>query len=947
MDEFQEQLLQLVSGAKPVKVYNVDYNGLVFDYIVIPRSHRAYYPIPYKYCIKPQSLKRPFLIFWTHKDGLTYTWYDLAMGEILSKPRYFTDHELAMDVIYLSTYYPKPIDTFSKEQMMSLLEKRYWVEHSKFSDVAAKDSNIFLLYRDRYDDKRYRKVVENYRWYFYIEKKDYRDALAILTNKDLHRLVNHIEEDGKWIKMYADWHPGIEWQGKTDAARTVVQLLTGSVQLYEADVDPATRYAIDNKINIETKLKILYYDIETDDSNEGIQVGRDQILSIAGVDNTGKEFFKCTKDEEELLFEFINYIRDYDIIVGFNNYNFDDEYILQRCKMYDKTKHFHFLNTEWRVGRVDMMRRVIGTFAKHIGGLTKFSLENVSQHFIGRGKIKHDEKIIELFKNNRKLLREYNLEDCHLVKDLDEKINVTELMIAMCQWTGSFPTMFRPTSNISGISVARLLDMYILRHAKERGIHYKMCSWDSAKTEKFEGAYIMEPEPGIYKDVHVFDFKSLYPSIIWSWRISPENRKPEKGRFILGGETIRTVNGIDFYKDRYAVFPAIVEELLAARKEYKKKQAAAILDSTEYKAYNTMQMVAKELTNSLYGQLGQHGNRYFDFKTAESIPAAGRYLLQLTKQIVETTGSKVFYGDTDSVFTTNLTMSPHDLRKLINSEIPKYLKNDFNIDTSMIEIEYEKRISKFISVMKKNYTGLLCELDGKPVDKIFYKGLECVKRSTLSIAKLAQQELIELLLRHDHPVNFYHDWILKKRNWFYSTTHSVDDLTLRTQISKNPKLFTGAKLPHVKVAQWLIDNQNEYYDGMQIPYIVVDQKEKIYIHNSVYEGIFDKNLYWQKIHKPLARILSPCFKDYDWEQFDTIQQDKRQKREERARKADEHKRREEERAASGKVRKTRKKKKLDNQDQLPIVPRVSGFKIKRNPNADLFNNQPTTQGEEK
>jgi DNA polymerase elongation subunit (family B) len=42
--------------------------------------------------------------------------------------------------------------------------------------------------------------------------------------------------------------------------------------------------------------------------------------------------------------------------------------------------------------------------------------------------------------------------------------------------------------------------------------------------EGFAGAYVQEPEPGLYDWVYSLDLQSLYPSIIMSLNISPETK---------------------------------------------------------------------------------------------------------------------------------------------------------------------------------------------------------------------------------------------------------------------------------------------------------------------------------------------------------------------------------------------------------------------------------------
>ena len=44
----------------------------------------------------------------------------------------------------------------------------------------------------------------------------------------------------------------------------------------------------------------------------------------------------------------------------------------------------------------------------------------------------------------------------------------------------------------------------------------------SDKSEKFEGAYVKEPQVGMHKWVMSFDLNSLYPHLIMQYNISPE-----------------------------------------------------------------------------------------------------------------------------------------------------------------------------------------------------------------------------------------------------------------------------------------------------------------------------------------------------------------------------------------------------------------------------------------
>ena len=51
---------------------------------------------------------------------------------------------------------------------------------------------------------------------------------------------------------------------------------------------------------------------------------------------------------------------------------------------------------------------------------------------------------------------------------------------------------------------------------------------DKKKNDKFIGAYVKEPKPGVYDYVVSFDLNSLYPHLIMQYNISPETLLEER-----------------------------------------------------------------------------------------------------------------------------------------------------------------------------------------------------------------------------------------------------------------------------------------------------------------------------------------------------------------------------------------------------------------------------------
>lgn len=1257
--DFKDQLTPIIRQSRTANKVKYDFHGITYQLIVVRRDANGPFHFPKRERVEIRE--NPLLVVWETDHATHYNWYPCLHGAVHRQTKTWDDQNFNCAALFVDPYYIKSFDKFSNEQAKSILTGEYYKEHNRFIDIFNDDKRIFKTYRDKYDGKKYDDIVFDFKWYFYIKEKDREQFWRVLDER-LKTTCDIVSSEGGWCRVYCE-NNGYRGHGAKDNATRIKESIEGKVNIYEADLDQATRYVIDEHVEVETNLRLLYYDIETDDTNRGIVVGRDQILSIGAEDNFGNSFWKASKDEEELLRWWIKLVKDYDVIIGFNSYNFDGEYITKRCQ--DQFNIFWAPNYKnVRVGHIDLMRRIIGTFGRHTY-IGSFSLDNLSRLFLKKGKVQFEGKIIDLFnQKGRQKLKEYNMGDVELTKELDEALGISKLMIAMCELTGVFPTAFRATENVSGMSVSQLLDTFIMRRAKQENIHYPTATWEKNSNERYAGGLVMEPDPGLYKDVYIFDFKSLYPTIIWSWRISPENLKISTG-FQTKEETITSALNpkIQFYKNRTAIFPLLVRELMDARKKYKNLMNAYKPDDVEYKKFNIMQNVTKELTNALYGQLGQQGNRYYSVEKAGSITAAGRVLILRTKELLEEWGYKVFYGDsvtsdrrlvvrdtrdgliknmtiaevfdasarrsldgdkqfkyhcpfetivygdgeisfgkidyvvrhsvekkifrvwnnkgitqvtedhsfidseckklkydelkdlfsvkrgyrvpqqdtiheidlfeyvkdvdvlefgkvktnlvcddewiyfkvcpahkkykyergltpkfkrwlrtedelssmcrligayasegssstahtttrhmfslsnddtnwlkhlrddiealtddvsltfikssdsdntwklssgtklmsyifkalcgqtsrgkklpafvfnihdvykmlvietlvfgdghiptdvnytddyksknflydtaseelannictlffllgqcysvryrkdkqvyrlvtssknrdkpvnyeeidydgyvydlnvpdyhnffdsmgmiglhnTDSVFVTGLeNTTPHELVNRINASLRTWVKEKYNIDDSIIEIEYEKKFGKFIIVGGKNYAGLLTELDGKISDSIKHRGLECVKRNTIKIAKRKQEEMLEDLLRTDYPSHYYIMWLERLKKEFFTHEPNLDDITILTTLTKDPAFYAN-KTPHVRIAEKMIADQAEFYVGMQIPYVVIDQKLKKEVHIDEYVGGFDKAYYWERIFRPIERILKVAFPEVDWE----------------------------------------------------------------------------------
>jgi DNA polymerase I len=767
-------------------------------------------------------------------------------------------------------------------------------ENSNYKWITAWEVKDGFAYVYRDGTRKVRNVKFD-RWYFYISVADY-------ARPEIKRIINHYFEEGvltditvgkKYVKIYSP-RPTKE-DVTIDMLREDLDKL--SCISYEFDIPRWKRFMIDNNIQVENEYKILYFDIETDDSNNGIEIGRDRIISWAAKDSDGKEYYE-QGDEKAILQKFINVIKKYDIITGWNSENFDLPYIQMRCE-----KHEIFYN--WRsIIHIDMLQRCfkIYSYEAPIIGLRSFSLNEISKTFLGEEKTELEGmKVWELERDRPDLLKEYNKRDVELLYMLDTKLSILPLMIQECVWTGSFLNKFY---------IGELLDNYILREARKKNIimaskpsHFIR---DSLIDVKIAGGYVMEPTKGYYKDVHICDFKSLYPSIIVGWNIGKDalnidlSLKGHSGLkdFLQGrtieevsfmdwnnflieqkkwldpnNEYIQTANNAFFSRTHNSFIGDLVENLLNERKEYKKKLKELEFDTKEYNNTYAAERVVKEMANSMFGITCDKNSRYFDKYVSEGITYTGQFLNKLSSYTAISLGLNSIYGDTDSIFLTGANDMNSSILG-INDSMKNYLDSTFTLRKNIVSLEYEKLFGHLLILEKKRYTGLLSMKDGKAINKIFSRGTEDVKKSYIIYGKEKFKELTNMVFAGlDEESAIKHILDIKTR--VLNGQISLKELLITTKVTKDPSKYKN-KLVHTRLAERLIAEkkltpivESEKKMGTRLEYIAIDvdgKNEGVLLEE--YCGNINLQYYWEKqIYAPMKRILDVVFPSHDWSKY--------------------------------------------------------------------------------
>jgi DNA polymerase-2 len=260
------------------------------------------------------------------------------------------------------------------------------------------------------------------------------------------------------------------------------------------------------------------------------------------------------------------------------------------------------------------------------------------------------------------------------------------------------------------------------------------------------GGYVMNSRPGIYDNILVLDFKSLYPSIIRTFLIDPCAFWIAEHEDLLPEQTVEGFNGARFAREGH-ILPQIIEHLWSARDTAKREKNAPLSHAI------------KIIMNSFYGVLGSTGCRFFDPRVCSSITLRGHDIIQRSRDWIEQQGYAVIYGDTDSLFVwveNNCVGKPPKTKEQCQKigdrlarELNQWWQATLHAEhriKSHLEIQFETHYFRFLMPTirgselgtKKRYAGVI-EHHGE--SEVVFKGLENVRTDWTKLAKDFQEQL--------------------------------------------------------------------------------------------------------------------------------------------------------------------------------------------------------------
>jgi len=538
-------------------------------------------------------------------------------------------------------------------------------------------------------------------------------------------------------------------------------------ELFESDVNPEIRVLVDNytdsdEVSIGHKVMIFDIEVEVTQGFPDVNKAENKITSIAFNDpilekyfcyvldpsnklkpNNSDDTIVSFKDEYDLLNAFFKKYMEIQptILTGWNVEFFDITYLYNRASQVIGRDIANLLSPIGVVQWSDFVKRykIAGVSTLDYLALYKkytfsqrpsYRLDAIGEYEVGEKKVAYDGTLNDLYENDLDKFVQYNLQDVKLVKKIDDKLDFIGIARGLAH-LGHVPyeDVFMSSRYLEGAILVYLRKNNIVAPNKHK-------KGENTKLEKFEGAYVQDPQKGKHDWVYDLDITSMYPSCIMSLNISPETKigkiegwnpgeflkKDNKKTYSITheGKVLNrytetelkhmmeneqvgiATNGVMYRSDKDGLLPALLRKWFDERVEYRKLSKKFFEEGDKEKSeyFDRRQYLQKVVLNSLYGVLGLPAFRFYDLDNAEAVTTTGQSLIKFTKKITNSFYNKelkdtkdyCIYIDTDSVFYSGLPLVKKRFPDLdignedkmskailqIADEVQLYLNNGYN-----------------------------------------------------------------------------------------------------------------------------------------------------------------------------------------------------------------------------------------------------------------------------
>jgi DNA polymerase I len=568
--------------------------------------------------------------------------------------------------------------------------------------------------------------------------------------------------------------------------------------------------------------------------------------------------------EEKLLRSVLDEMWDYPFVLTFNGDDFDLPYLFHRA-----------LNLGIRRNEIPIevgKRSCSLSYGVHVD-LYKFffnrsiqiyafnnryrdvTLNDIGKALIGLEKVPLDKTLGELTYTK---LAEYCLRDSEITFRLTsfEDELVMKLILVLARISSM------PMEDVSRQGVSRWIRNFLQREHRKRNMLIpspqdilatkgKTTTKAIIKGKKYKGAIVVEPVPGVYFNVAVMDFPSLYPSIIKVWNLGYQSilcPHPEcRGNVVPG-----TPHWVCIKKR--ALESLLIGSLRDLRVQWYKPKAKDKYLSADLRSwYNITQGALKVILNASYGVFGAESFDLYCPPVAEATAAIGRHSITQILNKAEQLSIQVLYGDTDSLFLKNPS-------KQQTEELARWTEHELKMS---LDVDKVYRYAVFSS-RKKNYLGVF---EDGAVD---VKGLTGKKKHIPILIKKAFDKMKGHLAQVKTPTDFERAkkniceivrecyTQLKRREW-----ENLNELAFNVVLGEEIEHYTKTTPQHVKAAKILQENGAELKAGDLISFVKTTREPHVKPVGLVTKNEVDVDKYVAYLHSTFDQVLDALGLDFD------------------------------------------------------------------------------------
>ncbi len=482
-----------------------------------------------------------------------------------------------------------------------------------------------------------------------------------------------------------------------------------------------------------------------------------------------KFVFRYFKSEYDLLYFFFSMlIPKMAMMTGWNFEDYDWRYLYNRAKLLgiDPT-----LASPTRIltGQVDRPAHVgLIDYLKAYKKWTWNSNENYRLDTIGEKlckikKVQHSESLDDMLNNNFEKYVYYNAIDCCLVKLIHEACNaltcgLTTAWLGRIKAMDCFSTTYIPENLLRSSFYGEHKVLGVDPFAKKK------------VGEKYEGAFVKQPIPGLHKYCTCNDYASLYPSLMRQFNIGPETlvtllsetdealkqQWRDKGYIVCAsgavfqkedGHLKKIITDLYFKRKAYKktsfkftqiyydlkdlkhanASPEEIEDYLN-KNDFAGRKASEVDEIMSYcqvqaDIYNNFQLGTKVVINGIYGAFGFSGFYFYNPTIAEAVTKQGKNAILNAERLINLWANKVWQKDTKTHQLMGIKIVD---QKPIEKGITVYIDTDslrydsiINILDEVISVETSSgtKVYNKNDIVKVNRNGIEMEISASDINE--------------------------------------------------------------------------------------------------------------------------------------------------------------------------------------------------------------------------------------